>query len=231
MNQVAIRNYSYSDALLLAHVGKIVEQLPNDLSIVEEETGIIDQAFLDELKTDYVTALEEGGDDVARNRVGNKTQILVNAIDDAKKIVRRIRFYVGEAFEGDPAGKKAFNLFKFWKVANNQPELIKFMNALAKVVEANKDALIEKGAKETLIASVSANAKALAEADAIQEGSKGGREKSTQTRIVSLNSLYKRALKLDRATDLAFESDPIKASFYNLPQTSPKADEVVEEVN
>lgn len=229
MNQEIRRSYNFSDAILLAHIGKVAEQLPNDLSVIEEEIGSIDQAFLDALKADHFTALREGGDDAAKGKVGHKTQTLLETIEASKKIVKRIRFYVSEAFGDDPARKKSFNLANYWKVVNNQPELIKFMNALAEVVADNRDALIAGGAKDTLIASVEENARALAKADAEQESSKGGRTNSTQARIIALNSLYRRAAKLDEATDIAFEDNPVKASFYNLPQSSSKVDELEEE--
>lgn len=228
MNQI-IRRFKVSDAILLAHMGKILERLPEDLTIIQEAIPVIDQKFADQLKADYLLALKEGGDDVARGKVGQKTQNLLDTMDGSKPIVKKLRFYLGEVYEDNPAKRKSFYLWKYWKIANSQPELIKYMNGLAQLVEENRDELEAGGVPADLLDSVGANAKALAKADAVQESSKGGRANATQARVIALNSLYERGLKLDRATDIAFEDDPVRAAFYNMPQPAPKAEDVEEE--
>lgn len=74
-----IRRFNVSDAILLAHTGKVIERLPEDLAIIQVEIPVIDQEFADQLNADYRLALEEGGDDVARGKVGQKTQTLTRA--------------------------------------------------------------------------------------------------------------------------------------------------------
>ncbi len=229
MPQLNNRKFKISDAVLLAHVGKIKERLSGDLPTITAEFPFINEDFLNALVADHQKALDEGGDDMAKGEVGEKTQALLDAMSDSSRIVRRVRIWVGEAFGDDPARRRSFGLSRFWKVANNQPKLIKYMNGLKEVVANNRAALEAAGASAAFLDSVKANADALTQADAIQEASKGGRMSSTQARVLSLNSLYERAAKLDRVTDIVFEEDEAKASFYNLPQVTPKAEDMDEE--
>lgn len=228
MSQI-IRKFKVSDAIILAHTGKVIERLPEDLPTIEEAVPLINQEFADQLKADYLVALEEGGDDVVKGKVGQKTQALLDAMAVSKSIVKKLRFYLGEVYGDNPAKRKSFNLKKYWKVAGSQPDLIKYMNGLAMVVKDNRAELETAGVPTDLLDSVETNAKALARADAVQESSKGGRTNATQARIIALNSLYERGLKLDRATDIAFEDDLVRADFYNLPQPAPKAEDLEEE--
>ncbi|REE01170.1 hypothetical protein C7460_104190 [Marinoscillum furvescens DSM 4134] len=218
-----------SDAILLAHVGKVVQQIPEDLETLEEMIPVINSQFVTHLSEDYLTALREGGDDVASGELGQHTQNLLEAIDDTKRQVKKLRFWINEAFANDPARARSFQLHRFWKVANSQPELIRFMNALATQVQANKPELMAAGAQEALLDSTSIIAERLAEADAIQESSKGGRVQATQARIIALNSLYDRCVKLSRAAQIVFEDSPAGARFYQLPQYEPDATDVEEE--
>lgn len=226
MTQSVTRKYNYSDAILLAHIGKTIERLPTDMSAIEAAIPIINQAFYDQLKADYTVALTEGGDDVLKGKIGQKTQTMVDAMEASKSIVKKIRFWIAEAYPNDPAKRKSFNLKKYWKVAYSQPDLITFMNALATQVEANKQSLQDAGASVEFLDSITTNAQNLAKADAEQEASKGGRANATQARIIAMNSLYERGMKLDRATDIAFEDDTVKADFYNMPQMAPKAEDM-----
>lgn len=72
------RNYSFADGILLAHVGKVNETLPEDLPTFEAEFPMINQGFLEGMIEDHEVALEEGGDDVAKGSVGLKTQHLLD---------------------------------------------------------------------------------------------------------------------------------------------------------
>ncbi|RED95556.1 hypothetical protein C7460_1175 [Marinoscillum furvescens DSM 4134] len=104
------------------------------------------------------------------------------------------------------------------------------MNTLAAQVQANKSALIAVGASEGFLDSIVINAEHLAEADAIQEQSKGGRMQATQARVLALNALYERARKLSRAADLVFGDAPAAARFYKLPQRAPEVEDLEEEL-
>ncbi|RED94890.1 hypothetical protein [Marinoscillum furvescens] len=229
MNQLE-RKYNISDALLLAHVSKIVQQLPEDLDEIQSTISLINEQFATQLREDYMTALREGGDDLAKGTVGQHTQAMIEAMDESKTLVKKLRFWVAEAFANDPAAQRSFQLHQFWKVANNQPALIRFMNTLAAQVTAQKGQLMAVGASESFLDAIVINAERLAEADAIQEQSKGGRLQATQTRIQALNSLYERVIKLSRAADIVFEESPAAARFYKLPQPTPEAEDVEEEL-
>ncbi|MEP5611020.1 MAG: hypothetical protein ABJP45_02160 [Cyclobacteriaceae bacterium] len=228
MSTKIYRKYNISDAILLAHIGKIIETLPDDLSTFEADFPMINQPFLDALEADHENALEEGGDDVSRGQVGETTQTLVEEMEKAKRVVKRLRFWVNEAFASNPAKRKAFNLTKFWKVAYNQPKLIQFMNALQAIASENDQLLLDAGMNPQLLTDLEANAEALADADAEQESSKGGRSSATQERIISLNLLYDRGQKLDNIADILYEDNPAKRDFYNLPVLAPKAEDLEE---
>ncbi len=223
------RKFSISDAILMAHIGKILEGLPRDQPVFEEEIAIIDQAFVDGLSADYSSALAEGGDQVVRGKVGEKTQSMLEAMDEAKRLVKRLRFWVDLVYADNAARRRSFNLRQFWKVATSQPKLIQFMNNLSTQVQEHRADLLEAGAKQEFFEAISANAAALATADAVQESSKGGRSNATQNRVIALNALYDRARLLDNAADILFEEDPLKASFYSMPVQRPKAEDLEEE--
>lgn len=109
MSTKITRKYNLSDGILLAHIGKVSQTLPSDLPTIELDFPMINQAFLDGLLADHTNALAEGGDDVAKGEVGQQTQILVAEMENSKRITKRLRFWVGEAFGNNPAKRKAFN--------------------------------------------------------------------------------------------------------------------------
>ncbi len=229
MSNEITRTYSLSDAILLTHIGKVLVELPGHLPQFESIVPKINQAFVDGLIADHISALEEGGDDAARGELGSKTQALVNEMEISKGLIKKLRFWIGEAFQDDPAKHKSFHLSKFWKVANNQPKLIQYMNMLSSLVNENSAALLAVGATQQLIDDLTANAKALMDADAVQETSKSGRASSTQARIQLLNSLYDRVQLLDGASELVFEGDQVTIDFYGLPVVRPKAEDLESE--
>lgn len=218
MQDAVKRVFNVQDAVLLAHIAKINEQLPTDRPTIEAEIPVIDQTFEDGLVADYNTALSEGGDDIQKGAVGKKTQALLNEIETSQKLMRRVRFWVGEAYLNDPAKQKSFNLPGYWKTATSQPKLITYMNSLAVTVQENRAELEAAGASATLADELTTNAAALAKADAEQENTKGGRANASQARTIALNSLYTRAVRLTRATALVYENDFAKSNFYALPK-------------
>ncbi|MEP1097628.1 MAG: hypothetical protein ABJG78_21095 [Cyclobacteriaceae bacterium] len=226
MSTEIYRKYNIPDGILLAHVGKVAETLPNDLSTFEAGFSMINQSFLDGLIADHENALEEGGDNVSKGQVGEKTQALVGEMEKSQKIIKQLRFWVNEAFGGNPAKRKAFNLTKFWKIAYSQSKLIQFMNSLQTIASENGQPLLDAGMNPQILTDLEDNAEALAEADAEQESSKGGRSSATQERIISLNLLFERSQKLDAIADILYEDNPAKRDFYSIPVISPKAEDL-----
>lgn len=103
------------------------------------------------------------------------------------------------------------------------------MNAFYQIVDDNQDALLTAGVKQELIDELKDNAEALSKADAEQESSKGGRSNATQARVIALNALYARVLMLDQVSDVAFDDNPAKVAYYDLPSVPPKADDQSDE--
>jgi prophage DNA circulation protein len=225
MSDAIQRVYNLQDAVLLAHIAKLNEQLPTDRPTIEAEIPVIDQAFEDALKADYLAALEEGGDDLQLGEIGKKTQALLKEINNSQKLMKRLRFWVAEAYPDDTAKQKSFDLAGYWKKAVSQPRLITYMHRLSVTVQENRAELEAAGAPATLADDLTANAAALAKADAEQENSKGGRANASQARVLALNSLYARAARLARATALVYEDDFAKSSFYALPKVGGAAAE------
>ena len=230
MSNEITRKYRLSDGVLLAHIGKVLVQLPDHLSIFEEGIPKINQTFLDQLADDHQTALEEGGDDSVKGIVGATTQALLDEMDRSKKLMKKLRFWITDTFQDNSAKLKGFHLSKFWRYANNQPKLVQYMNMLNKLVNENSVALLDNGMKQELIDDLEDNAEALSKADAEQEVSKSGRSNATQVRIEMLNSIYEMGRLLDRAAELVFEDDPVTIDFYEMPVVRPKAEDVESEL-
>ncbi|SHJ70363.1 hypothetical protein SAMN04488028_101955 [Reichenbachiella agariperforans] len=211
------RIYNISDARLLQHTGVLLETIKTDLPQFTAFDPDLDEALITELSGLYSETLEEGGDDVARGKVGEKTQSLLDEMKRADKATKSLRYWVKKTFEKDPASLKRFQLVKYWKVRDRQPELVVYMNTLAAVVAELRAPLEAAKVPVDLLDSVKSIADALSAADISQESSKGGRSAATQARVTRLNAIYDTDRKINNAAEFIYDDDPAKRERYRIP--------------
>jgi hypothetical protein len=214
------RKFKISDARLLQHTGVILEALTTDLPNFTAFDEDLSPELVAALNTNYLAALEEGGDDVARGKVGEKTQNLLNEMKRSDKMMTDLRYWLKKIFANDPAALKRFQLSKYWKIRNQQPELVTYLNRLVAVVAEFRARLEAGKAPVALLDSVKTITDALTKADVVQENSKGGRQSSTQARITLLNAIYATDKSFSNAAEMIYSDDPAKRELYRIPGNS-----------
>ncbi len=222
------RIFNITDARLLEHTGVTLEALTTDLADFTAFDPDLNQDKVTALTDLYRTTLEEGGDDMVRGKLGEKTQTLLDVMDSSNKIIKSLRYWVNKAFEDDPAGHKRFRLTKYWKVHNNQPELIAYLSSLATVVEELRPQLEAANAPAELLDSVKTLSMDVEAANNIQENSKGSRGSATQDRVTRLNSIYAICQQFNRAAEYIYDEDPAKREQYRIPGYTPPGESVEE---
>lgn len=215
-----VRTFNIADARLLEHAGVILEALGIDLPVFSTFDPDLNEERVAQLRALWVTSLEEGGDDVARGKLGVKTQNLLDEMKRCNKMIASLRYWVKKAFENDPAKQRRFQLTRYWKVQAQQPQLITYMASLATVVAELRPELEAANAPAGLLDSVKQIADALSAANVVQENSKGGRGSSTQERIIRLNTIYKECRILSDAAEFVFGDDPARRELYRIPGNS-----------
>lgn len=214
------RTFNIADPRLLEHTGVVLEASNEDLPQFTAFDPDLDEAFVSALSAAYVTTLEEGGDDAARGKLGEKTQALLNAIKYCGKVVKNLRYWVKKTYEDNPAKRKRFRLRRFWKVRDTQAELVTYMAALASTVAELRPELEEANAPADLLDSVKTGSEELTRANTVQENSKGARGTATHERIIRLNKIHSLVKKLSDAAEYVFEDNPAKRELYRIPGNS-----------
>ncbi len=134
--------------------------------------------------------------------------------------MKSLRYWVKKAYENDKAGQKLFQLGKYWKVRNRQAELVAYLAALASVVQAQRAKLEAVNTPADLLDSVGVIAKAVEQANIVQENSKAGRKADTVERVERLNAIYATALTLSNAAEFVYDEDLVKRELYRIPGNS-----------
>lgn len=215
-----VRTFNITDARLLEHTGITLEAMKTDLPDFSSFDPDLNEALVAALKAKYDQTLEEGGDDVARGVVGLKTQALLEATGESGKMMKSLRYWVKKAFEDDKAGLRLFQLGKYWKVRNRQAELVAYLAALSSVVADQRAKLEAVNTPADLLDSVATIAKAVEQANVVQENSKAGRKADTVDRIGRLNAIYATVLTFSNAAEFVYDEDPAKRELYRIPGNS-----------
>ncbi len=100
------RKYNISDARLLQHTGVVLEALESDVTNFTAFDEDLSAELVAALNNNYQTALEEGGDDVARGKVGEKTQSLLDEMKRADDLLKSLRYWLKKTFAQGAAALK-----------------------------------------------------------------------------------------------------------------------------
>lgn len=225
------RNYSVADSKLLEHTGVILQALTTDLQTFTELDPDLNEALVTTLSDDYGSVLEEGGDDVARGKVGAKTQVLLEEVRKADTLIKQLRYWIKKTYENDAAGLKRFQLTKYWKVRNRTAELVAYLNTLATVVAEQRASLEASNAPAALLDKIALLAKSIETANSEQENSKAGRRHDTQARILKLNTLHSTCRKFSDAAEFVFEGNAVRRELYRIPGNSQPSTDDEEELD
>ena len=214
------KSFNISIARLLEHASIILKALKIDLPSFTAFDADLDQALVTDIQNQYDESLAEGGDDVVRGVLGQKTQTLLQVIKECDETVKSLRYWVKKAFAKNPASLKRFQLTKYWQVRNRQAEFITYMNSLATVVETLRPGLEAVGTPAELMDSIKPLAVALKDANSDQENQKGSRTSATQDRTERLNTLHANCTRFSDAAEFIFSDSPAKRELYRIPGNS-----------
>ena len=211
------KTFRMTIAQLLEYAGIVLSKLKNDLSLFTAFDPDLNEDKVSEMQMQYDTGKEEGGDDVARGKVTDKTKRLYLAIENCSKAVKKLRYWAKKAFSDDQVSYSRLRLSRFNEVKGNQLKLIAYMNSLAKTVDILRPGLLATNTPVTVIDRIKLVAQELEAANIEQENQKDDRTLATYQRSVLLNALYASCLRFNDAADHVFEDSPIKRDSYRVP--------------
>lgn len=219
------KSFNISVALLLEHTSTILKALTTDLERFTAFDADLNQSLVSEIQSQFNESLAEGGDEVVKGVVAQKTQTLRQVSKDCDNAVKTLRYWVNKAFADDPASRKRFQLSNYWVVRNRQADFITFMNSLATVVDSLRPGLEAANTPVELLDSIRQLTLSLKLANSDQKNEKGNRTSATQERTVRLNALYANCAKFSKAAKYVFRDCPAKRKIYRIQSNNSSSTE------
>ncbi|WP_420578648.1 hypothetical protein [Ekhidna sp.] len=222
---MVIRNYKYSDDLLIQYASDQLSFLAEDLDDFTAFDPDLGATKRDQMQTLVEWALMEGGDEINVSKLGDLTDALHQEMDNARKLYNQLRYWVIKAFPTRKAVQRQFGIGRFSKVADSQETMVTFFSGLVQSVADYRAQLEAANAPAALLDSVATQATALADANNAQEKKKGNRGVDTEERVTKLNELYELTKAYNTAAEYVFFDSPAKRDRYRPPSRSIAADE------
>ena len=224
-----IRRFNYSDEILLQYASTVAGHLNNDLPSFTSFDPDLNEAKRDELNTLLNTALKEGGDELQVASLGDRTEKMLEEIQNSRLLFNQIRYWVIKAFPNRRAIHLQFGIGRFSSVISSQPRMVEFMHELAETVNQYQTELTTAGAAQSLLDQTGLQAQALMAANQAQEQHKGTRTVDTEERVERLNQVFDVLRVFNNAAEFVFFSELAKRELYRPPSRNQSVEEELEE--
>ena len=213
------RRYKISDSKLLQHTGIILAYLETELPAFTALDADLNTSLVQSLEKSYEDMLAEGGDDLARDKVGEKTEDLSEEVRQTDTVMMELRYWVNKRYKDNPEIITQFQLSTYWKVRNRPAELVVYLKTLGSILKERKTELTASNVPSSLLLKVGTQTQALATALHAKELSKSKRQADTQQRVIKLNMIYGVCLQFWKAAKLVYKAEVARRNQYRLPRT------------
>lgn len=187
----------------------------------------LDQAWLDAWEAELDAADGYITDETYRDEIQGKTQSVENAMSDARKAYRQLKYFVQKAFPDDKAVQSEFGFDEYDSARRSDIKLHQFMLTLFEVATKYNAQLIDPAVAYP--AAATANLQTLATnlmtLNIDQELHKKGQTTTTQTRIDNLNTMWVRRQLIAQASKLVYADNYAKYQQYLLPASEANQDD------
>jgi len=225
-----IRNFKYSDEVLLQFASTVSGHLVTDLAAFTAFDPDLNQAKKDTLDATLNKALVEGGDELQVASLGDRTEKVLDEMQNSRALFNQLRYWVIKSFPRRKAIQRQFGIGRFGSVTSSQPRMVEFMHELAETTKQYEQELIAVGTDKDLLEEVDKQASLLMEANQAQEQHKGTRTVDTEDRVERLNQIFDALRSFNNAAEFVFFSEPAKRELYRPPSKSQSVEEEMDEV-
>lgn len=212
------REYNIPDAELLEHAETIVVTLPFDMPAFTAFDSTLTAEYIPQLQVAIDDVKGFPTDDVVIDEMAEQTLLVDDAFNSCYDTYKTIAYFVRRAFPENEAIRNQFGLNDIERARKSQPQMVIFMESLARTAAKYQDQLIEAGCKLELITGLPQKAEALSQANIAQEKFKNDRAINTQARVLMLNHVYRLLQPLHDAAAIIYRYDPARYAIYTMPQ-------------
>lgn len=187
----------------------------------------LDVAYADEYMLAIEAADTAGADYVIRSQQAHKTEVVAKVMDKARGKYTDVRYFAEKAFENSVATQGEFGFNDYLSVRKNKAKMIVFMDKMYEKCQKYATELIAKGMTAADIADINTVKLELQNTNTSQESFKKERPKTTEERIIVLNTCYKIMAHINKAAQRVYQDDYAKRKqFVYKPSPGKKKKEV-----
>ena len=211
------RIYHIKDGVLKEHGNTVLKLLPQDIGVFADFDTTFSQQTIDDLSSSLTMAEGEVKDETLVAGIKGNTQTVTGLMQQCHKAYNRVSYFVDKAFSDNEAVQGEFRMGELHEVSNNQLGMIDVMESIAIALNKYAATLIENGMSQDKIDAIVPLAEQLKNSNAGQEVSKDERPMGTQSRVGSLNELFRQLKQISDAAPMVFEDNEAKMKAYRLP--------------
>ena len=211
------RKYRYADARLLELAAIIQTHFNSREALFQVHDPNVSVVWLQE-KLEATRTLSI--DDFERGLLARRTEDLLAIMQECHQLVRRLRYYVGQAFDTRQSIKREFRLLSYNKKRKRQANFILWMQSFVETVIKYREDLQAAGAPPALIDDLKSGVGELGRLNLVQEIRKGIRSNHTQERIENLNMLYDALKRIEKLAYFVYPNEERDLAFFLLPSVS-----------
>lgn len=211
------RIYHIKDGVLKEHGQTVVKSFGLDIGSFAGFDTTFSQQTVDDLSAALLKVDGEVKDVTLVADIKGETQTVTGLMQQCHKAYNTVSYFVNKAFGDNNAVRGEFMIGELHKVTDNQIGMIDLMESITVALNKYSATLIENGMSQEKIDAITPLANQLKEANSNQEVSKDSRPLGTQSRVESLNDLYKILKQISEAAPMVFEDNEVKIKAYRLP--------------
>ncbi len=222
MKKIIVRNYNMPDDELIEDATTKEGHLTKYLPEFTDFDSTIDEEKLIELRELIAQARAILSDNVIVDNQAEKTEIVINLMEQCRKQYRKLSYFIKTAFPNSPATRNKFGENDYSKVRKTQSKMISFMEDLAATAVKYSAELITAGAKQEYIDKTVQLSEQLSQVNKDQEMYIDIRPMMTEERIIIFNKIWEILQKLSKAAKIMYEDQIAKMKLFLIPQRSVK---------
>ena len=211
------RIYHIKDGVLKEHGHTVLKLFPFDIGGFSGFDTKFSQQTVDDLSAALEKVEGEVKDVTIVAGIKGETQTVTGLMQQCHKAYNMVGYFVDKAFGDNEAIRGEFRMGELYKVRNSQLGMIDVMESISIALNKYSATLLENGMSQEKIDAITPLAEQLKDANSDQEVSKDGRPVVTQSRVESLNDLYKILKQISDAAPMVFEDNEAKIKAYKLP--------------
>ncbi|WP_109831665.1 hypothetical protein [Reichenbachiella versicolor] len=222
------RNFNLASDELLQYGMTVIGHLEANLIDFTTMDADLNDEKVNNLKSLIDTALREGGDDMNKAELGQRTEKLLSEMNISRQLFNQLRYWIVKTYPNSKAIQRQFGIGRYHKVTKSQAGMISFLFELSETISQYRTTLEASGTPSTLLDTITEQAEVLKSAQTDQETYKGQRSVETVERIKRLNSIYGILREFNAAAEFVYFDSPELREHYRTPTGGSSVEEEVD---